>query len=314
MKRNENVDKEIVGDIPPQFETKNRLKALKVIKFFSRSLDYFVLILSIIAILICLYAFFDTHKIFEIASTQSYQMYKPNSKDRLTFKELVDRNKDVIGWIDVYGTQIDYPIVQGKDNTEYLNKTVLGEFSTVGSIFLDSGNEKDFSDFKNILYGHYMEKRKMFGDMELFKDENFFNTHKYGCLYRVNNSTKGITFFSLVDTVGTDFKLLSPTKTYNKEIISYIYEHSIFKRNIEITKEDKIIMLDTCNLTQTNGRYVLVGKLTDKVEKNTFKENDKEDKLSKYFNKFYTFDFLKIILFLWLLVLILYMIYKNFYN
>lgn len=106
MKRNENVDKEIVGDIPPQFETKNRLKALKVIKFFSRSLDYFVLILSIIAILICLYAFFDTHKIFEIASTQSYQMYKPNSKDRLSFKELVDRNKDVIGWIDVYGTQI----------------------------------------------------------------------------------------------------------------------------------------------------------------------------------------------------------------
>lgn len=73
-------------------------------------------------------------------------------------------------------------------------------------------------------------------------------------------------------------------------------------------------MLDTCNLNQTNGRYVLVGKLTDKVEKNTFKENDKEDKFSKYFNKFYTFDFLKIILFLWLLVLILYMIYKNFYN
>lgn len=69
--------------------------------------------------------------------------------------------KDVIGWIDIYNTNIDYPIVKGADNQEYLNKTVKGEFSTAGSIFLDSSNSPDFSDYpKYTLWSLYGRRKR----------------------------------------------------------------------------------------------------------------------------------------------------------
>ena len=158
--------------------TKRQKIYLKIIRKTSRFLDYVVLFISLIALFIGVYAFWDTHQVFEIASSEGYAVYKPDSSNNLSFEELKLKNKDVFAWIDIYGTKIDYPIVQGQDNSEYLNKTVLGEFSTAGSIFLDHRNDKEFTDFQDILYGHYMAERKMFGDMELFKDKSFFDTHK----------------------------------------------------------------------------------------------------------------------------------------
>ena len=65
-------------------------------------------------------------------------------------------NKDVVGWITIFDTHISYPVVQGKDNQEYLNKDVFGKFSFSGSIFLDYRNACDFTDSYSIIYGHHM--------------------------------------------------------------------------------------------------------------------------------------------------------------
>lgn len=283
---------------------------LKTIRTFSSFLDYCVLFLAILAILICSYAFFDTNEIFNVSSTENYQMYKPDDKLDLSFNELLEKNKDICAWIDIYGTKIDYPVAHGKDNTEYINKTVLGEFATSGSIFLDSGNAPDFSDFSNILYGHFMERRKMFGDIELFKDENFFNTHKFGALHIRGKKSKGITIFALCKTVGDDFKILSPKKSYSKKLVDEIFKKAVFKRNIEIEEKDNILILDTCDLSFTNGRYILACKLTENVEKNTFTENKKENRFNSLLRKVYNLNFLKIIFLLWLLFFIMFLVYN----
>lgn len=233
--------------------------------------------------------------------------------DNLNFADLSKKNPDLIGWIDVYGTNIDYPLVQGRDNDEYLNKTVLGEFSTGGSIFLDASNSKDLTDYQNIIYGHFMAERKMFGDLELFDDKEFFDSHKYGLLHRLGEKSKGIEFFALIKTVGTDMTVLRTSKTIeeNPNLIDYIYENSKYARKLDFTSEDNIVVLDTCDFTITDGRSILVGRLTDNIEENTFRKSSvKENPFSKLLSKRYEINLLKILLIIWVILVIIYLIYE----
>lgn len=293
--------------------TNHQKKKLRNIRKASRALDYIILILSLIALFIGAYAFWDTHQVMEIASSEEYAVYKPDSRKNLTFEELKNKNPDVIGWIDIYGTKIDYPIVQAKNNSEYLNKTVLGEFSTAGSIFLDHRNQKDFTDFQNIVYGHYMAERKMFGDMELFKDKGFFETHRYGVIHRDGEKSLGIEFFAFIKTVGTDQLILSPAKMQadKKDLVDRIYNNATYSRKIDFKESDDIVILDTCDLSITNGRYILVGKLSGKVYENTFKEKVSTNKFSKLLKKIYKFDALISLLILWILLVVIYLVYEN---
>lgn len=292
--------------------TKRQKIYLKIIRKTSRFLDYVVLFMSLIALFIGVYAFWDTHQVFEIASSEGYAVYKPDSSNNLSFEELKLKNKDVFAWIDVYGTKIDYPIVQGQDNSEYLNKTVLGEFSTAGSIFLDHRNDKEFTDFQDILYGHYMAERKMFGDMELFKDKSFFDTHKYGVIHRADKPSIGIEFFAFMKTVGTDKTILSPTKLKEEksDLVKHIYESATYSRDIDFSNNENIIILDTCDLSITNGRYILAGKLTNTVAENEFKEKITVNRFSGLLKKVYKINFLIILGITWLIIFIIYIIYE----
>ena len=292
--------------------TKRQKIYLKIIRKTSRFLDYVVLFMSLIALFIGVYAFWDTHQVFEIASSEGYAVYKPDSSNNLSFEELKLKNKDVFAWIDVYGTKIDYPIVQGQDNSEYLNKTVLGDFSTAGSIFLDHRNDKEFTDFQDILYGHYMAERKMFGDMELFKDKSFFDTHKYGVIHRADKPSIGIEFFAFMKTVGTDKTILSPAKLKEEksDLVKHIYESATYSRDIDFSNNENIIILDTCDLSITNGRYILAGKLTNTVAENEFKEKITVNRFSGLLKKVYKINFLIILGITWLIIFIIYIIYE----
>lgn len=292
--------------------TKRQKIYLKIIRKISMFLDYVVLFISLIALFIGVYAFWDTHQVFEIASSEGYAVYKPDSSNNLSFEELKLKNKDVFAWIDIYGTKIDYPIVQGQDNSEYLNKTVLGEFSTAGSIFLDHRNDKEFTDFQDILYGHYMAERKMFGDMELFKDKSFFDTHKYGVIHRADKPSIGIEFFAFMKTVGTDKTILSPTKLKEEksDLVKHIYESATYSRDIDFSNNENIIILDTCDLSITNGRYILAGKLTNTVAENEFKEKITVNRFSGLLKKVYKINFLIILGITWLIIFIIYIIYE----
>lgn len=293
--------------------SEDQKKKIRIIRKISRFIDYIILLMSMLALLIGIYAFWDTHELMEIADSQTYAVYKPDSEDNLTFKELKEKNPDVIGWIDVYGTNIDYPIVQGKDNDEYLNKTVLGKFSTTGSIFLDASNKKDFSDFQNILYGHYMAERKMFGDMELFKEKTFFDSHKYGVIHRLGEKSRGIEFFAFLKTVGTDKEILSIAKKNQEkpDLIDYIYKMSDYSRKLDFGENENLVVLDTCDLSVTNGRYILIGRLTDNVRKNIFKKEIKENKFKNLFDNFYKIDILLFLLIIWILLVLIYLIYEG---
>lgn len=104
-------------------------------------------------------------------------------------------------------THIDYPVVQGSTNTEYLNKDVYGEFFYSGTLFLDTRNRNTFEDSYSLVYGHHMEHGAMFGDVDKFRDETYFEEHPTGTLY-LDGRKENILFFARAVRNAADEKVL----------------------------------------------------------------------------------------------------------
>ena len=92
------------------------------------------------------------------------------------FAPLQAINPDIVAWLRIPGV-LEYPVVRGKDNSYYLNHTVQKTYNIAGSIFLDYRNERDFSDSKNIIYGHNMKDGSMFHVLRNYQDIDFFQEH-----------------------------------------------------------------------------------------------------------------------------------------
>ncbi|MDU1217222.1 MAG: class B sortase, partial [Streptococcus sp.] len=153
-------------------------------------MNHILLLLAALVFLFGFYALWDANQVYSQASSSEYEAYRPVStseKDELAsfsgFHKLQQVNPEVLGWINVYGTNIDYPLVQAKDNEKYLNKDSKGEFAATGAIFLEARNESKFEDFNTIIYGHHVENGVMFGDVAKFSDKEFFDQHRYGSIY-----------------------------------------------------------------------------------------------------------------------------------
>ena len=101
----------------------------------------------------------------------------------IDFAPLLATNPDTIGWIRVPDTKIDYPIVQSPDNQYYLHKDFEGKDSVYGTIYLDADSKPDFSGWNNPIYGHHMKDGSMFKDVVKFKDQDFFENHRYFEIY-----------------------------------------------------------------------------------------------------------------------------------
>ncbi|WP_153052845.1 class B sortase, partial [Streptococcus suis] len=117
----------------------------------------------------------------------------------------------VIGWLEVKGTNIDYPLVQGKTNLDYINKSVEGEYSLSGSVFLDHRNQSSFNDVYSIIYAHHMAGDVMFGELPKFCNADYFKDHKTATLFLPDGSSKTISFFACVKTDAFDEMMFNPT-------------------------------------------------------------------------------------------------------
>lgn len=108
---------------------------------------------------------------------------KSNGDRTINFEKLRAKNLDIVGWVYAKGTGIDYPIVQGKDNEEYLHMDFNKKKSSSGTIFLDHGCDKTFATDNNIIYGHHMKNGTMFANLLKFREDAFLKKHDTIILY-----------------------------------------------------------------------------------------------------------------------------------
>jgi len=242
------------------------------IRMVSGILDTAVLTAVLLLVVIGSYAMWDSSQIYRDASPTRYEIYKPTLGNVGRFAELQEINPDVFAWLTVYGTNIDYPIVQGRDNMRYVNTSAEGRYSLSGAIFLDANNAADFSDFNSILYGHHMDKQTMFGEIGRFTDLSYFTARRYGMLY-YDGAEHGLEFFAFVHADAYDGSVFKTSVTEVEAKQAYLdrlYELAIHIRSMPVTPDDHIILLSTCSSASTNGRDILVGKIVDDLYDDPF--------------------------------------------
>ena len=161
-------------------------------------------------------------------------------------------------WITMIGTNIDYPIVQGKDNFEYLDKDPDGNYYAGGSIFLDYRNKFDFTDGYNVLYGHNMAGGKMFADLKKYYEQDFFDTHPDGMLFTPKQNYK----LKVIGILKTD---AYTTGVYGYRKVNSDLLSSIAKckpiRKMNITGK-KILALSSCSISMDDRRDVVFCTMT----------------------------------------------------
>ena len=216
------------------------------------------------------YSLWDTYKIYANSfADEELLKFRPtdDGEDNPTLKDLKKLNPDVKAWIQVPKTNIDYPVVQGQDDMEYINKNVYGEFELSGAIFLSCLNKDDFSDPYNLVYGHNMKNGGMFADVADFTNKEYFETHQKGKLY-LTDATRKIRFFACMKVTAADAKIYHPDgyrKENLKDLLDYIQANAVQYRDVNVADENLLIALSTCSEAETNGRVVLIGKLEREV-------------------------------------------------
>lgn len=252
--------------------------------------DFLFIVLMVLLILLAVYAKWDSSQVYTAADPIQYLQYKPSPPVMVPFEELQKINPDVMGWLTVYDTNIDYPVVQSREgNDYYLDHNPKREVEASGSVFLDYRNDPYMHDFNTLIYGHHMAQHEMFGDIDLFLDEEFFNTHEYGNLI-YNNQNHGLRFVAILQVDAYDNILYRPGLNNDEsklDYIKHIFEKALYIRGVDmngtenptvgtnqepINIKDHLVLLSTCSADITNGRFVLVAERLDRTVSNPFPE------------------------------------------
>lgn len=161
--------------------------------------------------------------------------------------ELKAINSDVIGWIYLPSTNIDYPLMQGEDNSYYLTHTVRGEYSPAGSVFVDA---RGISEGNTVIYGHNMGRSSdiMFHDITNFTDINWFEKVKNGYIITEEGITELNIFAYTLTKPQTEFY-------YDEVSLDYIKQNAQHYRE-PITGENTVT-LSTCAYDYKDARAVL---------------------------------------------------------
>ena len=188
------------------------------------------------------------------------------TEDRIDLYNLYLINNDLVAWIDIEGTNINYPIMQNGEY--YLRRNIYKEYSSYGTPFLAEYCNINTSD-NLIIYGHHIKSGMMFADLDKYKNYDYYLNHKIVKLYKLQGT----------ETIEEDYRIIFCFKTtvnkggfkyynfYNaaskEEYISFI-EHcknlSFYSTDETANYGDNLITLSTCEYSLDNGRMVVVAK------------------------------------------------------
>ena len=254
--------------MPKKQHTKATNQKLKKIIIIVLSILLVISIVSVIVLKIL------EHKDTEIQQEISQVLDTIENEKQITerieqVKELKKENEDIIGWLEIKDTNINYPILQGTDNEFYLTHNYKKEKVTGGSLFLDKDYDFSIPSSNLLIYGHRNKKGIMFEDLLKYKDEQFYKEHPT------------IRFTTTEDD--SEYEIISVfySKVYyqdEKDVFRYYYfinaedeeeyneylnnskKASIYDTGKTAQYGDQLLTLSTCEYSQANGRFVIVAR------------------------------------------------------
>lgn len=179
------------------------------------------------------------------------------------FAALQEQNPDVYAWIQIPGTNVDYPILQSADdNSYYLTHTIDGVKATEGAIYTENYNSKDFEDPNTVIYGHNMKNGSMFRTLHNYEDRDFFDENREVIIYTPDSVLEYRIFAAYIYDnrhllLNFDFEDEDVYQQYLDDIFSIRNMNAFIDTSMEVTTEDKIITLSTCNAGISSQRYLV---------------------------------------------------------
>lgn len=226
----------------------------KIVKILDALVDKAWLTLCAGLLVLGSYSFVDILNVYANAQDKSLLKYKPDVETGET--DALKDIKDYRAWITLDDTTVDYPVVQGTNNHEYINKDPYGKFSLSGSIFEDSRNKADFTDQYTILYGHHMDKTLtaksvMFGALDDFYEKDFFKNHRTGTL-TVDKTKYQLEVFAIAEADASS-DVFNTDKSFD-EINNWLKQNAVF---YDDPKGNSILALSTCKSYKNGDRTLL---------------------------------------------------------
>lgn len=193
----------------------------------------------------------------EIEQSISVEDIEGDKKYNTDLKTLKEKNNETVAWLKVNGTNIEYPIVQAKDNDYYMNHNFNKEYNGGGWIFADYKNKLNGTDKNIVVYGHNMRDGSMFGTLKNILEENWNNNaENYIINFITENENAEYEVFSVYQIENEDYYIQTDfTESEFEKYIKIVKERSIKDFGVEITKEDNILTLSTC---ADNNKYRVV--------------------------------------------------------
>lgn len=202
---------------------------------------------------------------------EEYEPFDPDDEIAAVLRntdleELRKTNREVKGWIVIPDTPVSYPIMQTDNNQYYLDHLWTGEFSTIGSIYLETTMDPTMSLFNTIVFGHRRADNSMFGILKYYADQNYFEEHRY--VYVVTDQhVLRYEVYAVFDSGLSDLPFyIRVGKTATKEaFINFALENSYIDSGIVPGIQDRFLTLTTCMYMDSDARLIVQAVL-DRAE------------------------------------------------
>ena len=187
------------------------------------------------------------------------------------YQTLYNKNKSLIGWLKIDGTNIDYPVMQTANNEYYLDHNYDQEYDKNGSLFLDKDCDVVHRNTNLIIYGHHMKSGKMFGNLNMYSSEDYGKKHatiQFDTIYEKGTYEVMYVFRSRIynedEVVFKYYQFLDAASA--KEFESDMQEMaalSLYDTGVTASFGDELLTLSTCDSSEQDGRFVVVAKRVD---------------------------------------------------
>lgn len=190
------------------------------------------------------------------------------------YAELYKANNDIIGWVKVKGTKVDYPVMQTQNDPEYYIRRDFNKASaSSGTPFMDATSDIFIPTSNFMIYGHNMKNGTMFHDLLKYEKKDFYKEHKtfkFDTIYKGGQGTYEVVaagYTEIFPKDSTAFKYYQyPAITSEAEFYEYIKgvkAISIYDTGVSVEYGDQLVTLSTCAYHKEDGRFIVVGKRVD---------------------------------------------------
>lgn len=259
---------------------KRKGKHAKKVRKIRASILLFLSIVLIACVIYVGYHLYSSYKdkkdntdILETIKVDENKVTSNTTKRMAQLKELQKENDEIIAWIEIEGTKINYPICQTDNNQFYLDHNYKKESSQSGSLFLDKNFDLVNGSSNYLIYGHRNQQGLMFEDLLKYKDEKFYKNHKRikfttakeDCEYEILAVFYSRVYYKSEKNVFRYYYFVNAKdeKEYN-EYVENSKKASLYDTKVTASFEDQLLTLSTCEYSQEDGRFVVVAKKVKK--------------------------------------------------